>query len=102
MLTKNPCLDGPNPVRPQDGWRGLMRLSKVICVIGTAFLCSADSVPKYGSNPAVGKTFTHNGVRLYYEVYGAGEPLLLVYGNGGSIAGFRVQIDYFSKRYTRK
>ncbi len=54
---------------------------------------------KYGSNPAAGKTFTHDGVKLYYEVYGAGEPLLLVHGNGGSIANFKAQIDYFRTRY---
>ena len=53
---------------------------------------------KYGSNPA-GKTFTHDGVKLYYEVYGTGEPLLLVHGNGGSIAEFAAQIDHFRKRY---
>ncbi len=41
---------------------------------------------RYGANPAAGHTFTHDGVKLYYEVYGAGEPLLLVHGNGGSIA----------------
>ncbi len=56
-------------------------------------------VARYGSNPAAGKTFTHDGVKLYYEVYGAGEPLLLVHGNGGSIADFKAQIDYFRKRY---
>ena len=54
---------------------------------------------KYGSNPAVGKTFTHDGVKLYYEVYGSGEPLLLVHGNSGSIADWNAQIDYFRTRY---
>ncbi|HEY7192378.1 MAG TPA: hypothetical protein VH439_01455, partial [Gemmatimonadales bacterium] len=29
----------------------------------------------YGANKAVGKTFVHDGVTLYYEVYGQGEPL---------------------------
>ena len=58
-----------------------------------------ENVAKYGSNPAVGKTFVHDGVQLYYEVYGAGEPLLLVHGNGGSIADFKAQIDYFRKHY---
>ena len=48
---------------------------------------------------AAGNTFVHDGVRLYYEVYGAGEPLLLVHGNGGSIAISRAQIDYFRRRY---
>ncbi len=60
---------------------------------------AAKSVAKYGSNPAAGRTFTHDGIKLYYEVYGAGEPLLLVHGNGGSIADFKAQIDYFRKSY---
>src|SRR5262245_23205219 len=56
-------------------------------------------VAKYGSNPAVGRTFIHDGVKLYYEVYGAGEPLLLVHGNGSSIGELKAQIDHFRKRY---
>jgi pimeloyl-ACP methyl ester carboxylesterase len=58
-----------------------------------------EPVAKYGSNPAAGKTFIHDGITLYYEVYGAGEPLLLVHGNGGSIANFKAQIDHFRKHY---
>lgn len=54
---------------------------------------------KYGSNPTAGKTFTHDGVKLYYEIYGTGEPLLLIHGNGGSIADFKAQIDYFQRSY---
>jgi pimeloyl-ACP methyl ester carboxylesterase len=46
-----------------------------------------------------GKTFTHDGVRLYYEVYGKGEPVLLIHGNGSSIGELKAQIDYFSKHY---
>ena len=60
---------------------------------------ASKAVAKYGSNPAVGRTFTHDGIKLYYEAYGVGEPLLLVHGNGGSIADFKAQIDYFRKRY---
>jgi pimeloyl-ACP methyl ester carboxylesterase len=54
---------------------------------------------RYGGNPAAGHTFTHDGIKFYYEVYGAGEPLLLVHGNGGSIADFSAQIAHFRKRY---
>jgi len=54
---------------------------------------------KYGANAAAGHTFTHDGVTLYYEVYGTGEPLLMVHGNGGSISDLRKQIAYFRKRY---
>ena len=53
----------------------------------------------YGSNPAAGKTFVHDGVTLYYEVYGQGEPLLMIHGNGGSIGTLAAQIDYFRSRY---
>ncbi len=54
---------------------------------------------KYGSNASVGKTFTHDGVKLYYEIYGTGEPLLVVHGNAGSIADMREQIAFFRKHY---
>ena len=75
-------------------------LSKVIWVLGFIFLygCSK-SVPKYGSNPAAGRTFSHDGILLYYEVYGAGEPLLLVHGNAGSIGNSKAQINHFRTRY---
>jgi len=54
---------------------------------------------KYGSNPAAGHTFTHDGVTLYYEVYGKGEPLLVIHGNGGSILDMNRQIAYFRTRF---
>jgi len=38
-------------------------------------------------------------VRLYYEIYGRGEPLLIVHGNGGSIADLGSQIAHFRRRY---
>jgi pimeloyl-ACP methyl ester carboxylesterase len=57
------------------------------------------AVVNYGANAAVGRTFTHDGVKLYYEVYGTGAPLLMVHGNGGSISDLRGQIAYFRKRY---
>jgi len=59
----------------------------------------AKPVVRYGANAAAGHTFVHDGVRLYYEVYGTGEPLLLVHGNGASIGWFRAQIDYFRNGY---
>ncbi len=58
----------------------------------------AKPVVRYGSNPAAGRTFTHDSVKLYYEVYGAGDPLLLVHGNGSSIGSFKAQIDHFRER----
>ena len=60
---------------------------------------AAATAVRYGANAAAGRTFVHDGVTLYYEVYGAGQPLLMVHGNGGSISDLRGQIAYFRKRY---
>jgi len=54
---------------------------------------------KYGNNPTAGRTFTHEGVKLYYEIYGTGDPLLVVHGNGGSINDLAAQIAHFRKYY---
>ena len=59
----------------------------------------ASPAVRYGANSEAGGTFMHDGVTLYYEVYGAGDPLLIVHGNGGSIADVRAQIDHFRKGY---
>jgi pimeloyl-ACP methyl ester carboxylesterase len=53
----------------------------------------------YGSNAAAGRYFTHDGIKLYYEVYGNGEPLLVIHGNGGSISDMSAQIAHFRRRY---
>ncbi|MBE0653669.1 MAG: alpha/beta hydrolase [Bacteroidales bacterium] len=52
---------------------------------------------QYGSNPAAGNYADINGIRIYYEIYGEGEPLLLLHGNGGSISSFMYQIPELSK-----
>ena len=53
----------------------------------------------YGNNAAAGKYQLVNGVRLYYETYGKGKPLLLIHGNGGSIGSFGKTIPYFARHY---
>jgi pimeloyl-ACP methyl ester carboxylesterase len=53
----------------------------------------------YGRNDALGKFVNVRGFNMYYEIYGQGEPLLMIHGNGGSISSFVNQIPYFSKKY---
>jgi pimeloyl-ACP methyl ester carboxylesterase len=53
----------------------------------------------YGDNAASGHYVNTRGIRLYYETYGEGTPLLLLHINGGSIANFANQIPYFATRY---
>jgi pimeloyl-ACP methyl ester carboxylesterase len=53
----------------------------------------------YGNNPKAGRYANINGMRMYYEIYGKGAPMLMIHGNGSSIKAFRNQIPYFSKNY---
>lgn len=53
----------------------------------------------YGSNTAAGKYYDIRGMKMYCEVYGEGQPLLIIHGNGGSIKDFSNNIPYFSKKY---
>ena len=54
----------------------------------------------YGYNKKAGNFIkVSNGIRIYYETYGSGEPLLLLHGNGGSINSFWQQIPVLSKKY---
>ncbi len=53
----------------------------------------------YGDNPKAGHFADVNGIKLYYETYGDGEPLIMLHGNGGSINAFRNQIPFFSQHY---
>jgi pimeloyl-ACP methyl ester carboxylesterase len=53
----------------------------------------------FGDNDSTGKYALVNGIKIYYEEYGTGEPLLLLHGNRGSIKAFGFQIPELSKHY---
>ena len=53
----------------------------------------------YGNNSEAGRYIHVRGIDIYCEIYGKGEPLLLIHGNGGSIASMECQIPYFSQHY---
>lgn len=53
----------------------------------------------YGNNKSAGHYYNIRGIKMYCEVYGEGQPLLIIHGNGGSINNFIYQIPYFSQHY---
>ncbi len=53
----------------------------------------------YGNNAAAGAHVTVNGIKLYYETYGTGQPILQIHGNDLSISSMGYQIAFFSTRY---
>ncbi len=70
----------------------------LICfTIGSVF--SQAPAIKYGDNREAGNYKTINGIKLYYEVYGTGKPLILLHGNGGSIRSQGKRIEYFKKYF---
>jgi pimeloyl-ACP methyl ester carboxylesterase len=70
----------------------------VLVIYGTNISAQSGSVD-YGNNPKAGHYALVNGIQLYYETYGSGEPLILLHGNGGSINAFSKQIPFFEKYY---
>jgi pimeloyl-ACP methyl ester carboxylesterase len=71
----------------------------LLCFLLLHTMRAAGQAVPYGHNPATGHYQTVRGVRLYYEEYGSGPPLLLIHGNGGSIQDFKHNIPYFAKHY---
>jgi pimeloyl-ACP methyl ester carboxylesterase len=59
---------------------------------------AAPAIP-YGNNNETGRFYDIRGIKMYCEVYGEGQPLLIIHGNGGSIKNFINQIPFFSKKY---
>jgi pimeloyl-ACP methyl ester carboxylesterase len=64
----------------------MKRFGLMMAIWSCAGVLAAQNI-SYGSNPLVGKYASVNGIKLYYEIYGSGPTLVLLHGNGGSIAG---------------
>jgi pimeloyl-ACP methyl ester carboxylesterase len=62
-------------------------------------LIEGKNVPNYGNNNKVGKYADVNGIKLYYEIYGQGQPLVVLHGNGGSIDNAAPHYAELIKKY---
>jgi len=71
----------------------------IIALMGTTNIFSQTPNFEYGDNVNAGHYATVNGIKMYYEIYGEGEPLLLLHGNGGSIRGHSGRIEHFKNKY---
>lgn len=76
------------------------RISLLTVLLLLVFTGLVEGQINYGSNEQVGKYADVNGIKVYYESYGAGEPLLLLHGNSGSIENFLYQIPELSQHFT--
>ncbi len=71
----------------------------VMGLLGVALAQAAEPSTPYGRNPAAGHYAEVNGIRLHYESYGKGTPLVMLHGNGGDISALRFQIEHFKARH---
>jgi len=81
-----------------------MTMKKITALLLILIPCLASCMAQsngieYGNNLQAGHYANVNGIKLYYESYGNGAPLILLHGNGGSINAFSKQIPYFEKHY---
>ena len=69
----------------------------VMCLV--SYAAAQVTTIAYGSNPEAGNYADVNDIKVYYEIYGEGEPLLLLHGNSGSIENYIYQIPELSKHF---
>ena len=78
-----------------------MRLRRLLTILLFVFfltpLHTQAETAAYGSNPEAGQYAELNGIKMYYEIYGNGAPVLVIHGNGQSIADMQFQIAHFAK-----
>lgn len=60
---------------------------------------SGKNIPNFGQNKEVGKYAEVNDIKLYYEIYGEGQPLLVLHGNGGEISSAANFYPKLMKKY---
>ena len=87
----------------------LNKMRQYICAIAAIliliiFTISCKTQPDlkfidYGNNKDAGNYITIHGAKQYFEVYGQGDPLILIHGNGGNIAYMKPQIEFFARNY---
>lgn len=78
----------------------MIRISLLFVTLHLCFLVAiSQNTIIYGNNSTAGKYALVNGIKMYYEVYGEGQPLLLLHGNGGSIGSRANEIPEFAKKY---
>jgi hypothetical protein len=63
-----------------------MKTSKTLWVMGIILMCAIAAMAQ--SNDAKGRYASVNGLKMYYEIHGSGQPLVLLHGAFGFVEGW--------------
>lgn len=75
-------------------------LALLVWAWSAAVMFAREGSADYGSNAAAGRYYAIRGMRMYCETYGSSGPsVLMIHGNGGSMASFKQNIPYFAGKY---
>lgn len=79
----------------------MKKILLILCLpISFVNLFAQDSTKvDYGNNSEVGQYYEVNNIKLYYEIYGKGDPLVLLHGSMGSISGHSQRIEHYKNNY---
>ena len=76
-----------------------LKIIITITLLSFGTLYAQNTSPNYGNDPKAGSFYNHDGVKIYYEIYGQGKPLVILHGNGGSIRSRANLIPEFASHY---
>src|SRR5450432_202399 len=76
-----------------------LKIIITLALLSFSELYAQNTPPDYGNNPKAGSFYNHDGVKIYYEIYGQGKPLVILHGNGGSIRSRANLIPEFVAHY---
>lgn len=76
---------------------GIKTVSLFFFVLLWQHSISQGESPAYGNQD--GKFAEVNGIKMYYETYREGEPLVIIHGNGEDISKMSGQISHFKDKY---
>src|SRR6202161_4214554 len=73
--------------------------TSILCLLGWLPAQGADGSAAVADSGEGGHYASVHGLRMYYEVHGAGPALLVLHGGMSSIPVWPTAIEYFSKAY---
>lgn len=91
------CRRGPAVTAARPPVIGCLAVRPSVALLTSLLLTLAPASAPRADAPAVGHHANLRGLRVYYELHGAGAPLLLLHGGAGNGMQFEKQVPVFAR-----